>query len=223
MNKKNKPKIGLLGGSFNPLHIGHLRLSIEILEQAELDEVQLVPAYIPPHKNITDILPFEMRCSIIEESIEDSPGISLNRLERKRTGPSYTYDMLNSFKVENPELSPAFIMGDNDLLTMPHWYRCHEIPQLSELLIVGRDGCDMNQVNDFILNFWPAQKVGDSSWSIEGGKGIRYFSVPRLDVSSTLIRSRWLEGMSIDWLVPVSGVKILHHFSKEVEQIWKSN
>lgn len=222
MNKKNKQKVGLLGGSFNPLHIGHLRLCIEMLEQAELDEVQLVPAFMPPHKNISNILPFEMRCSIIEQAIENVPGVTLNRLEKERSGPSYTFDMLNSFMSENPDANPAFIMGDNDLLTIPKWYKGFEIPRICELLVVGREGCGMDQVNDFILNFWPSQRVGNMEWAIEKGKGVRYFSVPRLDLSSSLVRTRWLEGRSIHWLVPSSGVRILHHFSREVEQIWKS-
>ncbi|RQD56950.1 MAG: nicotinate (nicotinamide) nucleotide adenylyltransferase [Desulfonatronovibrio sp. MSAO_Bac4] len=220
---KNYKKIGLLGGSFNPLHIGHLRLCVEMLEQAGLDEVQLVPAYNPPHKNISNILPFEMRCSIIEQAIENSPGISLNRLEKKRTGPSYTYDMLSNFKMENPDSSPAFIMGDNDLLTMPHWYRGAEILRLSDLLIVGREGCGMDQVHDFILNFWPAHQKGKTSWSIEGGNDIRYFSVPRLDLSSSLVRSRWLESKCIDWLMPPSGVRILNHFFNEIESTWRKS
>ncbi|MFP4128737.1 MAG: nicotinate-nicotinamide nucleotide adenylyltransferase, partial [Desulfonatronovibrio sp.] len=93
-SNKNKTCVGLLGGSFNPLHIGHLRVCAEMLEQAGLDQVELVPTHIPPHKHIDYILPFDLRRAMLESSVKDYAKIRVNPLESKRSGPSYTYDTL---------------------------------------------------------------------------------------------------------------------------------
>ncbi len=213
-------KTGLLGGSFNPLHIGHLRLCVEMFEQAGLDRVQLVPAHIPPHKNIRNILPFDMRCTMIESAIEDFPGISVNRLEKERPGPSYTYDTLQTMISDNPGVQFFFIMGDNDLLTMPQWYKGREIAFLTDLIIAGREEGYERELDDFISGFWNVQKPAEGLWRIHQGKMIRFFSMPRLDVSSSMIRSRWMAGKSIQWLVPGQVMKFMDLYGDEIARVW---
>ena len=213
-------KTGLLGGSFNPLHIGHLRLCMEMIEQAHIDQIELIPAHIPPHKEISDILPFEMRFAMLESAIADHADICVNPLEKKRPGPSYTWDTLESVVNQRPESQFCFIMGDCDLLTVPKWYRGRDIPQLCDIFVVGRTGAGKDRLSDFITDFWDAKRAGNDSWVVNQGRRIRYFSLPRIDISSSMIRSRWLEGRSIDWLVPAEVKKYLDSCRYEVENIW---
>ncbi len=218
--KIKSSRIGILGGSFNPLHIGHLRLCMEMLEQGELDNVQLVPAYSPPHKDLKNILPFNMRCAMIESAITDSAQVNINRLEKERPGPSYTFDTLQTLTSNNPDAHFFFIMGDNDLLTMPKWYRGREIAFISDLIIAGREGGNVKMLDEFISRFWDVQKQAEGLWLVNQGKKIRYFSVPRLDVSSSMIRSRWLAGKSIKWLVPDQVKKYLDLYEDETGKVW---
>ncbi len=212
--------IGLLGGSFNPVHIGHLRLGLEMLEQAGLDRVQFVPAYIPPHKDSKRVLPFDMRRDMLESSIQGWSSLEVNCMEKNRPGPSYTLDTLESYVQEYPGQEPFFILGDGDLLTMPNWHRGREIPYLSNLLVIGREGEDA-EIAEFISGFWESFQVQDYIWQVKKGREIRYLSVPRIDVSSSMIRARWLAGKSIDWLVPESVQKYLRARSGEVQGIWE--
>jgi nicotinate-nucleotide adenylyltransferase len=219
-SKQKISKIGLVGGSFNPLHIGHLRLCVEILEQTGLELVQLVPAYIPPHKDIKNILPFDMRCAMIEGTIEGFPGISVNYLEKERSGPSYTFDTLQTLINDEPDRNFVFIMGDSDLLTMPKWYKGREIAFLSDLIIVNREGDDEKKLDDFISSFWEAQKSAQGVWQVIQGKKISFFSIPRIDVSSSMVRSRWLAGKNIQWLVSDQIKKYLDLYRDEVRAVW---
>ncbi|MFP4108806.1 MAG: nicotinate (nicotinamide) nucleotide adenylyltransferase [Desulfonatronovibrio sp.] len=222
-NNKNKTCVGLLGGSFNPLHIGHLRVCAEMLEQAGLDHVELIPTHIPPHKDIKDILPFDLRLAMLESSVKDFAKIRVNPLESKRSGPSYTYDTLQILVRDNPEKSYFFIMGDRDLLTMPKWHMGREIALLSNLLVVGRQGEDDREVDDFISGFWDVETRSKDFWQIHQGKQIRYLSVPRIDISSSMLRSRWLSGKSIDWLVPPEVAKYLDMYKEEVMNVWQNS
>ncbi|WP_291320357.1 nicotinate (nicotinamide) nucleotide adenylyltransferase [Desulfonatronospira sp.] len=217
---QKKPSIGLLGGSFNPVHIGHLRLCLEVLEQAGLDRVDLVPAYMPPHKDQAGILPFDLRLRMLQESIDGISGLEVNPLEQDRPGPSYTLDTLKAYVQEYPGYELNFILGDMDLFTLPQWHRGEEIARLSNLLVIGRQG-GHSQVGDFVSRFWKVEQESEKCWELETGRRISFYSVPRLEISSSMIRSRWLAGKSIDWLVPAEAESILANCSHEVSSIWE--
>ncbi|WP_045211428.1 nicotinate (nicotinamide) nucleotide adenylyltransferase [Desulfonatronovibrio magnus] len=215
-------RTGLLGGSFNPPHIGHLRLCIELLEQAELDTIQLIPAHIPPHKKVDNILPFDMRCAMLEAAIQDHPELSVNRMERERTGPSFTFDTLQTSIDRSPDTNFTFILGDNDLLTMEKWYKGKEIGMLCDLTVAGRSGADPAELDIFINSFWNVKRHNTGRWDILNGGTVRYFSVPILDISSSMIRSRWLSGKKIDWLVPQTVKVYLESYSQEIRKTWQA-
>jgi nicotinate-nucleotide adenylyltransferase len=116
-----------------------------------------------------------------------------------------------------------FIMGSNDLLTMSKWYKGREIALLSDIIVAGREGLDVKTTDDFISGFWDVQKKAQGKWLVNQGKYIEYISIPRLDISSSVIRAGWLAGKSVDWLVP-EGVKIcLDLYRDEVQRIWKTS
>ncbi|WP_161635950.1 nicotinate (nicotinamide) nucleotide adenylyltransferase [Desulfonatronovibrio hydrogenovorans] len=212
--------IGLLGGSFNPLHLGHLRLCAEAIEQAGLDQIQLIPAHIPPHKELRHILPFEMRCAMMEASLGGISRIRVNKLEKDRPGPSYTYDTLQGVVRDHPEADFSFIMGDNDLLTMPKWHNGKQIAFQCDLIVAGRQGCGVKKLDQFITSFWDAQRLEKNQWVVSRGKKIRYIVIPKMEISSSMVRSRWLEGRIIDWLVPEPVKVFLNLYSSEVKKFW---
>src|SRR3989338_11463826 len=108
-------KIGILGGTFNPIHIGHLILAEEAREKLGLDKIIFVPAYLPPHKDNSDIAPAKYRYRMIELAIQKNSYFSLSDMEIKRNGRSYTIDTLKEFKKLYPEDELHFIIG-SDLL-----------------------------------------------------------------------------------------------------------
>ncbi|WP_291323305.1 nicotinate (nicotinamide) nucleotide adenylyltransferase [Desulfonatronospira sp.] len=215
-----KPRVGLLGGSFNPVHIGHLRLCLEMLEQAGLDRVELVPTYIPPHKAPEGILPFEMRVSMLQSCTWETSGLEVNLIERERPGPSYTLDTLKTYMHANPGHEINFILGDTDLFTLPKWHHGRDIACLSNLLVIGREG-GQSRVDAFIKEFLGASIQEGNSWLLENGRRISFYCIPRLDISSSMIRDRWLARKSIDWLVPATVKDILAGSSGKVRSVWE--
>jgi nicotinate-nucleotide adenylyltransferase len=215
-----KKRIGLLGGSFNPVHIGHLRLALEVGEKMELAEVHLVPAYIPPHKG-RNVLPFEWRAEMLEQSIQGVDGLKINLMEKERSEPSYTYVTLKSFLRRDPEIELFFILGSLDLLTVPQWFKGKELPYLAHFVVADRHGQPEDEIDEFVTSFWPAHKITFGEWSIEGGKRIYFFSFPRLDISSSLVRRKWLDGEKISFLVPGPVEKFLDEHRKDVVMYWK--
>ena len=126
------PRAGraILGGSFNPPHVGHLRLAIEAAEALSslTDGVDLIPCAVPPHKAMTGMLPFDLRARMLEASIADLPFLRCNRLEGQRQGPSYTWDTLLAYREAAPDTELYFILGSPDFALLPTWHRGLELP-----------------------------------------------------------------------------------------------
>lgn len=213
-------KIGILGGSFNPVHSGHLRMAIEVLERLDLDRVELVPAKLPPHKIGSDILPFEMRLELLERAIEGVPGLGANPLEGDRSGPSFTCDTLTCYKMEQPDSEVAFILGASTFLELPKWRRGLEIPDMASMVVVNRWEASSG-VAAFIGEHWPsAQLAEDNVWSFPEGHFIRLLDIPRLDIKAGHIRQRWLERRSLRFLVPSGVEALLEERAGEIEEYW---
>ena len=213
-------KIGILGGSFNPIHIGHLRVAIEVLERLSLDRVELVPAKRPPHKEGADILPFDLRLELVSRAIEGVPGLGSNPLEGERPGPSFTCDTLNCYKTEQPESELFFLLGASTFLELDKWRRGLEIPEMASLVVVNRwEAAD--KVTEFIADRWPqAEADGEGAWFFPQGHAVRLVDIPRLDVKGGHIRRRWLERRSLRFLVPESVEAFLEERAEEVAAHW---
>jgi nicotinate-nucleotide adenylyltransferase len=213
-------RIGILGGSFNPVHVGHVRAAIEVLERLGLDRVELVPAKQPPHKDGADILPFDLRMELVTRAIEGVPGLGFNPLEGERPGPSFTCDTLNCYRVEQPESEITFIVGASTFLDLASWRRGPEIPGMASLAVVNRwEAAD--RVAAFIAEQWPESvRDADGVWTFSGGHTIRVVDIPRLDIKGGHIRRRWVEGRSLRYLVPPSVVDLLDERADVVERCW---
>lgn len=197
-------KLGLFGGTFNPIHLAHLRIAEEAREAAGLDQVLFIPAADPPHKPLAGDVAFVLRYQMVEQAIADHSGFGISDIEARRGGKSYTVETLTQLRQERPEDHLHFIIGSDSYLELGFWHRYQELFSLASLIVVERP--------DRLLNN-PLQQLPEavrSSFRQErtdllrhvSGTGIRFVSGTRLDISSSRLRQFVAAGKSIRYLVP---------------------
>ncbi len=220
--------IGILGGSFNPVHIGHIRLAIEILEcqlfPTKLDRLDLIPCSIAPHKSNSTILPFDLRLKMLEASIKNIPNLHANALENARKGPSYTYDTLSIYKEKYPKSRLLFLVGGEDFSHIPTWFNGLKLPELADIGMVPRAGNNIEMFQSEIKKHWPSAKFSENKTpqaSLENGSNFYYLPLPRLDISASYIRKLWQQDKNIRMLMPHEALEILYASSTKVNQIWQ--
>ena len=179
-------KIGILGGSFNPIHFGHIQLAIEMLEKHRLDRILFCPAAESPFKaNSTELVASDHRLAMVKLAIADIPQFAVIENELRRPTPSYTIDTIEELQVECPGAQFFLIIGDDAATSFHRWYRAHEIVSHVQLLVGARQGQLVN-VDPKIAE---ALKKGMTETKI-------------FEVSSTEIRERLKERKYCGHLVP---------------------
>jgi len=188
-------KIGILGGTFNPVHIGHLMVAQSAFEQLELAKVLFLPCLAPPHKKTTELADNRHRMSMLESAVEGDFRFEISDIEIKRGGISYTIDTISQLKKLNPGTDFIFIIGADTLTELHLWKNIHELFKMCRFVTYVRPGFDLESVRKKELHLdppWPERLLGD----IRAGELV--------DVSSSGIRHRIAEGLSIRYLVPAS-------------------
>ena len=135
-------RIGLLGGSFDPVHYGHLQIARDAIRLFNLYRVLFIPAPLPPHKQQADLSPVEDRLAMLEAALASDPRFSVSRIETERPGPSYTVDTLRRLKDLYPREQLVFIIGLDTLLDLPNWKDIETVFQLCEFAVLSRPGWD---------------------------------------------------------------------------------
>lgn len=184
-------KIGILGGTFNPIHFGHLLIAQNALDQFGLDKIWFMPAAIPPHKQEQDILEARHRMQMILRAVEDNPAFELNPRELLQGGVSYTYQTLEALKNECPDNEYFFILGADSLKKFKTWKNPEKILQDTIILAAVRDHVVNEEINGIIAEI-----------TNEMGGIIKQIYTPEFNVSSHEIRDRVKKGHSIRYLVP---------------------
>lgn len=208
-------RIGLFGGTFDPIHFGHLRAALEVKEGFGLDRVFLIPAAIPPHKTREGVAPAADRLHLIELAIAGEPGLTASDVEIRREGPSYTIDTVRHFHREVPDGSEIFlIVGRDAFLEIDTWKSYRELLSLVTVIVISRphgDGPTADRRGDELADFLRRRVSGDIAASGPpvrfSGSGIRevcLFAVTALDISSSRIRSLVRAGRSIRFLSPAA-------------------
>jgi nicotinate-nucleotide adenylyltransferase len=182
--------VGLLGGTFNPPHIGHLVCASQALDQLELDQVLLVPVFAPPHKGMEYDPGVEHRVSMCERATAGDERLAVSRLDADVPGPSYTVATLRRLHDDRPGDELTFIVGGDMALSLPAWREPEAILELAELGVAEREGVRRADITERLA----ALRGGDDH--------VRFFDMPRLDVSSSLIRRLVAAGRPIRYLVP---------------------
>lgn len=220
--------IGILGGSFNPVHVGHLRLAIEVGEATglplPLDRVDLVPCAQPPHKPMRGLLPFDLRVELLRAAVRDEPGLGVNDIEGQRPGPSYTWHTLEAYKRCHPSTRLLFIVGGEDFGALAQWYRGQELPRLADIAMVPRADFAQAAFRHEATRHWPEARIVQNAANLYAelpwGARLIYLPLPRLDISASSVRRRWLDRRSVRFLVPEAALTVLEARRPEITTCW---
>lgn len=171
-------KIGILGGTFNPPHIGHLMMANEVMHALGLDEVRFMPNNVPPHKETAGATN-EQRLEMVRLAIQDNPSFELEPFEIDEGGVSYTYETMKKLTARHLDCHFYFIIGGDSVESLHTWYHIEELVKLVTLVGVKRPGTNA-------ITTYPVQMV----------------EAPEIDLSSTLLRNRLQAGQTVQYLVP---------------------
>jgi len=185
--------IGLFGGTFDPIHLGHLILAERVREAAGLDAVWFLPSYRPPHKDRV-LTRFEQRVEMTALAIVGQPLFRVEPIEKELPPPSYTAHTLEALQERHPDNIFHLIVGADCLPDIPKWYEPHAILKRAGLLAVPRPGVEL----------WSAAKLADSLRIPENDVRLQLIESPLIDIASRDLRARVAEGRSIRYLVPRS-------------------
>jgi nicotinate-nucleotide adenylyltransferase len=184
--------LGILGGTFNPPHRGHLELARHALRELDLERVLLMPARLPPHKAAQEDPGAPRRLEMCRLAVDGVAGLDASPLELERAGPSYTVDTLRALHAVHPKTRLTFIVGADIARTLPSWREPRELLALAELAVALRAGSAAREVEAEL-----APLLGASA--PEGR--VRFLKMAPVDVSSSLVRERVRRGESIEELV----------------------
>lgn len=197
---KARRAVGLMGGTFNPIHYGHLVAAEAARDTFNLDQVIFIPSGQPPHKSEVFVAHPEHRYLMTFLAIVPNEHFELSRVEIDRTGPSYTSDTLAYFANQDPEVAWYFITGADAILDIVTWHRPESIFTHAELIAASRPGYSLSKIQAL------EQQLGSEPLS-----RIHPLEVPALAISSSQIRERLARGLSIKYLVPEA---VEHYIAK---------
>ena len=183
-------RLGILGGTFNPPHIAHLVCAQEALVALKLDAIAFVPAGSPPHKRIESDPGIEHRMALCDRAVAGDDRLRVSRIDVDRPGPSYTVDTLRALHEREPEHDLTFIVGGDMALTFPGWREPETVLELAELGVAEREGVRRSDIVERLSGLRGA------------AARVHFFDMPRIDVSSSLLRRRVANGRPIRYLVP---------------------
>ena len=193
--------IGVFGGTFDPIHYGHLRTAFELLETLRLGEVRFMPCGQPPHR-VTPLADAELRLSMVQAAAEGQHGFIVDDREIRRDGPSYSVDTLIQLRAEYAHRSLCLIVGMDAFLGLPKWYQWREILQLAHVIIAHRPGWsapDMGPLGELLVDRGTG-RAGDLHESRSGRIYIQ--AVTQLEISSTGVRDLVRAGGDPRFLMP---------------------
>jgi nicotinate-nucleotide adenylyltransferase len=192
MEENITERIGVFGGSFDPVHIGHLIIAQDAVEQLELDRMIFVPAAVSPHKQHCQPVEGRHRLEMLQLAIESNFRFEVSDMELARGGTSYTFDTIQHVQADHPNAELFFIMGLDSLVDLHLWRNCDQLLESCTVVPLGRGGEDPADVvaKSGLSNGWKAKLLN------------RLIRIHEIEVSASEIRMRIAEGLSIQTLVP---------------------
>ncbi len=191
-------RVGVMGGTFDPPHIGHLVAAEEARVRLRLERVYFVPAGTPPHKMDEPVTPVEHRLEMVTRAVASNPYFVISRVDVDRPGPSYTVDTLTLLRQElGAEVELYFIMGMDSLADLPNWHEPQRIIELCRLAVVDRPGYDAD--------------IGSLERILPGlSRRVEFVPMPQLEISSTELAERVRQGLPIRYQVPPAVEEYIH-------------
>lgn len=185
------PYVGILGGTFDPIHMGHLAAAEGALHLAGLDQVIFMPNRQPPHKPQQPLSSAEDRAAMVRLAIATNPRFAYSDMELYREGPSYTIDTIRAYQAAHPDARTAFLVGMDSLVEIQTWRQYESLLTLTDLLVVDRPGTSRDRAQQVLLDLGPALS-----------QRIRILEIPGLAISSTELRRLAAGGYPLRYLVP---------------------
>ncbi len=190
--------IGIMGGTFDPIHFGHLRTALEIAESCGMEQVRFIPGSVPPHRPQPQASA-EQRWAMVKLAIEDEPLFYADRRELERQGHSYTVDTLSSLRADLGAKTPlAFVLGMDAFLAFRSWHRWQDIMQLAHLVVMSRPGYAPDPQD------WYGQLLAQTTCELRSTTAgrVTFLAVTQLDISATAIREACKTKKSVRFLLP---------------------
>lgn len=196
-------RVGLLGGTFDPIHYGHLTLAKEALKQFNLDKVIFIPAALPPHKLDRDITPYYHRLNMVKLATGKNDAYEVSELESQRSGPSYSIDTVRFLLQGLPSNTEIFfITGADTILDIPTWKNYQDLLGLCYFIAATRPGYSLDEINTVLCNLPPELK-----------QRILPMAIPLLDISSTAIRAGIKEEIALSAFIPKEVRKYINEYN----------
>lgn len=183
-------RIALFGGTFNPIHHGHLILARDCVEQLQLDQIVFVPNTISPHKEAAVSAPPPLRLEMIQAAIAGEPGFKVDDLELRRGGPSYAIDTVEEYQRRHPGAELFYLVGEDNIALLPTWRRYEELKRLVQFVAMSRVGTRSD----------PSLTAPAHEFQIVGRN---------IEISATEIRMRVAKAASVRYLVPDEVLEVI--------------
>lgn len=185
-------RIGIFGGTFDPVHMGHLTLAEQCRTQAGLDQVWFVPSAHPPHKAGQGVTRFDQRCDMIELAIAGHPAFRVEKIEQQLPPPSYTAETLAELQRRHPTDEFFLLMGSDGLPDLPGWYEPQRVIERAGLVVVPRPG----------VMLWTAERLATALGVPVAAVRLRFVACPMIEIASRELRRAVADGMSVRYMVP---------------------
>ena len=195
--------IGIYGGTFDPVHFGHLRPALEVQQALGLKEVRFIPAGQPPHRDLPHATKTQ-RLAMLRAAIDDQPGFVVDEREVQRAGPSYMVDTLTSLRTELGTQPLCLILGYDAFLGLTSWHQWHRLLELAHLVITHRPGWNQDNLGAELQLQSLVQQHAMTAVQLSqtSAGGVTFVEVTQLDISATRIREQVCAGQDIRYLLP---------------------
>ncbi len=186
-------RVGIFGGTFDPVHTGHLILAEQCREQGQLDEVWFVPAPRPPHKDEPALTRFEQRVEMLALALDGNPAFRIDEVEKERLGPSYTADTLAELRRRHPAHEFFLLVGSDTLADLPQWHEPLRVLEQASLLVVARPGVAVPPHEELRQRLQASESLPLRLHVVE---------MPQIDIASRDLRRRVAAGRSLRYFLP---------------------
>ncbi len=201
--ESDRGRLAIFGGTFDPIHLGHLRAVQEVAEELELACVLFMPCADPPHAKDVRASAAD-RLEMARLAVENNPRFAVCDLEVRRGGKSYAVDSLRQIAAQHPGRSLYWLIGADAFFNLHTWYRPRELFDLADFVVMTRPGAPGRDLSQYLSHYLdPAFAPADQAWvRLPEGHGAKILTTTLLDISSTDIRRRAAQGLSLTYLVP---------------------
>jgi nicotinate-nucleotide adenylyltransferase len=199
-------RIGILGGTFDPVHFGHLRPALDVAEHLNLDHVRLIPCSVPPHRTQPQATA-QQRLTMLQLAIKNNSRFVVDDREIQREGPSYTVDTLKSLRTEFPDTALYLILGTDAFLGLQSWHLWSQIIELAHIVVMQRPDENLDMSEEF--KQWYQQHLAKEDSQMEVAGSVWSVNVMQLAISATFIRQQIATGASPQFLLPDSVISLI--------------